>query len=265
MIIVSFIGLGLSISSSSNQETGQGQLKVTLEHPFFVDNEWVEAGELEVGDVLKTSDGRKAIITSIEKVVDDVEVYNLHVDGPETYYANDVLVHNKPDIESTAIDFADWVDSQDDLNLKKLMAWWGQNYRPDGYDPRKLVELLEQSLVKGEMASIADTLISNPASKCGWSAPASRRVITWDGNDASRWIIEHGLTGGHYPRFNKPIGLMTEALHKVSWGNRPLDAARVIGYDLNTGTKFSIKWPVKRLPTGEYYVDFYHAAIDVVK
>src|SRR3989344_3143730 len=85
--------LVINVSSINNN---QGQLKVTLEHPFFVDNEWVEAGDLEVGDILKTSDGRKAVISGIEKVVDEVEVYNLHVDGPETYYANDVLVHNKP-------------------------------------------------------------------------------------------------------------------------------------------------------------------------
>jgi len=36
------------------------QLRVTPEHPFYLDGEWVEASELEIGDVLKTYDGKKS-------------------------------------------------------------------------------------------------------------------------------------------------------------------------------------------------------------
>src|SRR3989344_3624837 len=104
ILLVGFIGLGLSISSNSQE---QGQLKVTLEHPFYVNNEWVKAGELEVGDILKTNDGRKAVISSIEKVEveEGVTVYNLEdelyhnyvvdgVDSEEGSIGSGVVVHN---------------------------------------------------------------------------------------------------------------------------------------------------------------------------
>jgi hypothetical protein len=57
---------------------------------------WKTADELKVGNFLLTEDGKKAKVTSLKKINEDAEVYNLEVDGVNTYYANDVLVHNKP-------------------------------------------------------------------------------------------------------------------------------------------------------------------------
>ncbi len=71
------------------------ELRVTLEHPFLLEGGWVAASELKVGDELTTSDGRKARIKNIIDVGSQVEVYNLHVAGPNTFFANDILVHNK--------------------------------------------------------------------------------------------------------------------------------------------------------------------------
>ncbi len=71
------------------------ELKVTLEHPFLVEGGWVAASELKVGDELTASDGRKARIKNIIDVDSPIEVYNLHVAGPNTFFANDILVHNK--------------------------------------------------------------------------------------------------------------------------------------------------------------------------
>jgi hypothetical protein len=73
-----------------------GELKVTLEHPFFSGGEWIKAGELEVGDVLFTSDGKKARIITIEEIDEKVSVFNINVDGQSNFFANSILVHNKP-------------------------------------------------------------------------------------------------------------------------------------------------------------------------
>jgi len=71
------------------------QLKVTPEHPFYLNGEWVEASELEVGDKLKTIDGKTAVIKDIRKVKEPVTVYNLEASSPHNYFADGVLVHNK--------------------------------------------------------------------------------------------------------------------------------------------------------------------------
>jgi len=75
-----------------------GQLKVTLEHPFYLDGEWVEASELEIGDELKTYDGKTVRITNIRKVETEepVTVYNLEDDFYLHNYIVDLglVVHN---------------------------------------------------------------------------------------------------------------------------------------------------------------------------
>ena len=95
-LLIAVISL-IIVNVSSNRLIEQGELKVTLEHPFYVDGEWIRAGDLEIGDELVTSNGGKAVISSADRIIIDepIDVYNLHVDGPENYYANDVLVHNK--------------------------------------------------------------------------------------------------------------------------------------------------------------------------
>ena len=83
----------------ANYKQDIGQLKVTLEHPFYVNGTWVKVKDLKVGDELTTSDGREAVISSIQKVSapEGIKVYNMHVSGFENYFVNNVLVHNKAD------------------------------------------------------------------------------------------------------------------------------------------------------------------------
>lgn len=83
-------------------QTSDGRaLRVTPNHPFFIADEetWRVAGNLEVGDVLLALDGsRRLRMVSIEVVELDmgesVEVWNLSVEAPHTYFANGLLVHN---------------------------------------------------------------------------------------------------------------------------------------------------------------------------
>jgi len=88
----------LTLFSSLSLADSSGQLKVTLEHPFYLNGEWVEAKELQVGDVLKTYDGKKVRITNIEDVEAEEPflVYNLEDDFYLHNYIVDkgLVVHN---------------------------------------------------------------------------------------------------------------------------------------------------------------------------
>jgi intein/homing endonuclease len=78
-----------------------GTLRATPNHPFFANGRWVTAGELGVGDILleASEDGRTVVrvpVRSIERLPGGVEVFNLEVAGVHDYFADGLLVHNKP-------------------------------------------------------------------------------------------------------------------------------------------------------------------------
>lgn len=75
---------------------GGGSIKATPEHPFYVKNraDWVEAQDLQAGDLFQTITGASIPVTQIKKESGSFTVYNLTVAGNENYYACDVLVHN---------------------------------------------------------------------------------------------------------------------------------------------------------------------------
>ncbi|MEV4625257.1 polymorphic toxin-type HINT domain-containing protein [Micromonospora sp. NPDC049523] len=82
-------------------EDGKGQaLTTTDHHPFWsvTQGRWVEAGDLQPGELLRTSAGTYAQVGAIRHYQAEQVTYNLTVDGIHTYYvvAGDtpVLVHN---------------------------------------------------------------------------------------------------------------------------------------------------------------------------
>ncbi|MBL7206733.1 MAG: Fic family protein [Candidatus Aenigmarchaeota archaeon] len=89
IIIALFALLLIPLVSSTNLN----QLKVTLEHPFLVNGEWVPARELVVGDILKTYDGKEVMITGIRTVNEPVLVYNFE-DSLNNYIVDGLVVHN---------------------------------------------------------------------------------------------------------------------------------------------------------------------------
>jgi hypothetical protein len=72
-------------------------ITATDEHPFWLASRgaWVDAKDLAAGDLLTTESGEIAI-RSVASRTEDLNAYNLEVDGLHTYYAGDtpVLVHN---------------------------------------------------------------------------------------------------------------------------------------------------------------------------
>ena len=80
-----------------------GELKVTLEHPFYVNGEWTSASELNVGDMLTTFDGKKVVIKEIDDVVLELPIYVYNFE--DAFFHNyivgreKVIVHNSGKVE----------------------------------------------------------------------------------------------------------------------------------------------------------------------
>jgi len=75
------------------------RLKITTNHPIILNNEWYESSSSKVGDYLLLSNGQYEQIYKIESVSENVDVYNLEVENTHTYFAEDILVHNKIGID----------------------------------------------------------------------------------------------------------------------------------------------------------------------
>ena len=94
LIVISLVFVS-AFNFNSNIFVKKGELKVTDEHPFFLNESWVKASELNVGDELVTVDGKIARIVNVKDVNEETLVYNLRVNGYEDYFAEGILVHNK--------------------------------------------------------------------------------------------------------------------------------------------------------------------------
>lgn len=75
-----------------------GSLRLTPPHPVLSNGEWVEIGQLEVGDSLTDTVGKAVPIESIEVIKESVTAYNFATNPYQTYVADGIIVHNKPPI-----------------------------------------------------------------------------------------------------------------------------------------------------------------------
>jgi hypothetical protein len=71
-----------------------GVLRITPYHPMYANGEWIPAGGLLEGDILLTTRGSKRI-ERIEVVYDRAPIFDLMLEGPIAYFANDVAVPTK--------------------------------------------------------------------------------------------------------------------------------------------------------------------------
>ncbi|MDD5194007.1 MAG: polymorphic toxin-type HINT domain-containing protein [Candidatus Nanoarchaeia archaeon] len=88
-----------------NNRTISQEIKVTSEHPFLVDGNWIPSKELSVGDELNTLSGDEVVITKITKMapLDSVEVYNLEAGVYHNFVVeDDLIVHNSNSPEARA-------------------------------------------------------------------------------------------------------------------------------------------------------------------
>ena len=86
-------------------------IETTMFHPFYVKNEdgtgeWKAASNLKAGDELLSEDGNKVKVSEVkvEKLAEEITVYNLELDEVHTYYvAGGVLVHNGCKVDNSEI------------------------------------------------------------------------------------------------------------------------------------------------------------------
>ncbi len=98
-----------------------GNIKTTSNHPFYSNGDWVDAGELSVGDKILHVDGLEHTVKSIENYDDTIDVYNIEVDGNHNYYAENYLVHNKG-IESVGAGEAVMISGSSGLEPKAQIS-----------------------------------------------------------------------------------------------------------------------------------------------
>jgi RHS repeat-associated protein len=94
----------LDLSSKSVSEiieirAGATKIECTLEHPFYVDGNWVAAKDLKIDNKLFLFDGSTVNIDFLEKYEKSEKVYNFEVEGNHNYFIADqqILVHNNCD------------------------------------------------------------------------------------------------------------------------------------------------------------------------
>jgi hypothetical protein len=75
-------------------------LRCTPEHPFWVEDQWIQAQQLKIGDKLLGSKGESLIIIGHEVLQEQVDRYNIEVEDWHTYFVAEreldpsVWVHN---------------------------------------------------------------------------------------------------------------------------------------------------------------------------
>ena len=67
------------------------EIETTPEHPFYVDGKgWTDAQELEVGDLLISTDGQLTPVEDVRFTGETKPVYNLSITNDHTYFVGDV-------------------------------------------------------------------------------------------------------------------------------------------------------------------------------
>ncbi|MBP7708383.1 hypothetical protein KA107_01760 [Candidatus Pacearchaeota archaeon] len=167
-----------------------GELKVTQEHPFLINGNWISAKDLHVGDNLTTLDGKKIVIDSVEVVKPENPflVYNLEVSKYHTFLVGDskVVVHNAVPLGGGAYTCAMPLERSmsnllkdnfevRSLSLEEIVNTGSQNLRQDRVD--KLLSLGRTPAESGLLEKIVSSFRSS-------------RISTADFQDAMKYSIE---------------------------------------------------------------------------
>ena len=121
-------------------------ITTTEEHPFYIEGEgFVEARELEVGDLAENADGENVPIEAIEVeyLEEPVAVYNFEVEDYHTYYVGntEVLVHNTCAADSATINNLRRNENQQALHdIAKESAKQAKKGNPISYDEARILD-----------------------------------------------------------------------------------------------------------------------------
>jgi len=115
------VTIAVTLARSPESETAETALTeyigATAEHPFWVVGRgWVDAGDLQVGDILLAADGRRLVVTGVQPTIRHVQVYNFTVDTLHTYTVGRLatVVHNVECIDPSDVPTKPKVPTIDD-------------------------------------------------------------------------------------------------------------------------------------------------------
>lgn len=130
----------------SSKEDGylilNGNLKLTANHIIRVNNSWMEAGNIQIGDELTDSSGEKIRVSSIEWQQGKFEVYNLQIEKYHTYFADGFWVHN---------------DKGVDRQTFKDTAYWNPSIHTDSSGHAQVSFKLPDNLTTWTIAALGST------------------------------------------------------------------------------------------------------------
>ncbi|HET6326797.1 MAG TPA: polymorphic toxin-type HINT domain-containing protein, partial [Planctomycetaceae bacterium] len=183
-------------------------LGTTDNHPFWSEDRhaFVPAGELRVGETLRTASGNQThVIAKTTRGVTE-DVFNLEVEGMHTYFVGDkgVLVHNKGDLITGPIKEAG----------EKLA---NSHTRSD--DTKKMWQALK-ALWKGQpqVASAGNPLPANDAPPPGGALWYQTQVLTV----LNRFTTAPFSQTGARPGFNSDaVGALQSLIVLIEKGNSP--------------------------------------------
>lgn len=115
-------------------------VRVTPEHRFYCNEEWIEARELQPGDLLHLKGGHYTTVISVETLPHYEKVYNFDIEGNENYYVTEdgILVHNgyKPEAGTPEHKANAWKEYQErggDWNYER----WSNTYEANMLNANK--------------------------------------------------------------------------------------------------------------------------------
>lgn len=118
------------------------KLKITPNHVLWVNDDWRQAGVIQMGDTLRGVNGDEKVF-SIEWRREKNHVYNLEIENQHTYIAENVWVHNGKG-ESMRVDLKD-------------TAYWNPSVQTDSSGQAKITFKLPDNLTTWVVATVAAT------------------------------------------------------------------------------------------------------------
>ena len=81
-------------------ETADGRtVKITGNHPVSIGKKYIDVKNLKVGGIVHVLKENKLVDVAIKRItkkISSVDVYNIEADKTHNYFAEGILVHNKP-------------------------------------------------------------------------------------------------------------------------------------------------------------------------
>ena len=209
------------------------ELRVTPNHPFYVNGRWITAGQLKIGDIL---DGNRII--SVERVYKKVPTYNFEVEPYHTYKVvwgvSDVIAHNFGVKESASKSKGGDNSAAGDKVGSCFLAG-------------TKIEMADGSLKNIEDIKIGDKVISYDVFTKQWKAGVVTEVFHHSPEEM----------GDYYLVINHELRVTPN--HPLYLNGKWITAGGLkVGDKLGDNVIFSIERVYRRVPTYNFEVEPYH-------